>query len=106
MLIQQEKMPQTYVNKYTISTAPIMMMPFYVHWEYGTLPFIICLPARVILKKAVYLMTFRINEEGHKEWNKVLKDNVNGPPDITDANTLERELANHFQHLIRQAAAR
>lgn len=58
------------------------------------------------LKKAVYLTTFRINEEGHKEWNKVLKDNVNGPPDITDANTLERELANHFQHLIRQAAAR
>lgn len=58
------------------------------------------------LKKAVYLMTFRINREGHKEWNKVLKDNINCPLDITDANTQERELANHFQHLICQAAAK
>lgn len=56
------------------------------------------------LKKGVYLTTFRINEEGHKEWARVLKDNVNGPPDITEAGTLERELADRFQRLIRDAA--
>lgn len=58
------------------------------------------------LKKADYLMTFRINEKGHKAWDKVLKDNVNGPPNITDARTLEKELANRFHRLIHHAAAR
>lgn len=58
------------------------------------------------LKKAEYLMTFRINEEGHKEWDKVLKDNLNGPPNITDAGTLEGKLTNRFHYLIHHAAAR
>ena len=52
------------------------------------------------LEKAVYLMTFHINKDGHKEWAKVLKDNVNGPSDITDEITLERELADMFHYHI------
>lgn len=58
------------------------------------------------LKKGVYLTKFYINYNGETEWDKVLRNYLNGPHDETDTDKLEKNLEDRFQTIVSEASAK